>query len=101
MTERKTKAKAIDSFDDIHREYREIFKLDMLDMLLPDGTRFGDAFIVDLMPYADKTMDEIAALLVEAPDEDEADLLDDGDIPTSDTDFISEEEDKNPSGVVR
>ena len=71
------------------------------DMLLPDGTCFGDATLSDLMPYADKTMDEIVALLVD-PDEDEADFIEDGSTPAPDeADFISEEEDENPSGVVR
>lgn len=82
-------------------EIRKIYKLDMLDMLLPNGTRFGDAMLVDLLNlnYADKTMDEIAELLVDAPDEDEAEFFEDGP-NTTEPDFITEEEDENPSGVV-
>ena len=34
-------------------------------------------------------------------EEDEADLLEDGSTPTPDPDFIDEEEDENPKGVVR
>lgn len=78
------------------------------DMLLPDGTPFGDAFPADLLPYADKTMDEIIASLSDPDeDEDEADFLEDGATPApSDddddgADFISEEEDENPTGVIR
>jgi hypothetical protein len=82
----------------------QIAKSYLLDMLLPDGTRFGDAMPVDLLPYADKTMDEIIELLAD-PDEDEADFIEDGATPSpSDedgADFISEEEDANPTGVIR
>jgi hypothetical protein len=35
------------------------------------------------------------------PDEDEAEFLEEGDAPTPEPDFISEEEDENPTGVVR
>jgi Phage portal protein len=35
------------------------------------------------------------------PDTDEADLLEDGSTPTPDPDFITEEEDANPKGIVR
>ena len=63
----------------------------LLDMLLPDGTRFGDAMPVDLAPYADKSMDEIVALLAD-PDEDETDFIEDGSTPTPDPDFIEDDE---------
>lgn len=71
------------------------------DLLLPNGTRFGDAFPCDLLPYAHMTIDEIVASLAD-PDEDEADFIEDGSTPVPDeAEFISEEEDENPSGVIR
>jgi hypothetical protein len=39
---------------------------------------------VDLAPYADKTMEEIIASLV-GPDEEEADFIEDGSAPISET----------------
>jgi hypothetical protein len=86
------------------RSLEEMSKYYVLDMLLPDGTRFGDAMPIDLAPYANKTMEEIVALLAD-PDKDEGDFLEDGASPAPSSedgvDFISEEEDENPTGVIR
>jgi hypothetical protein len=65
----------------------------LLDMLLPDGTRFGDAMPVDLSPYADKTMEELFELLVD-PDHDEVEFIKDpnGHKTTGDVNLVTEEE---------
>ena len=82
---------------ELTKQHREIFKLDMLNMLLPDGTRFGDTMLIDLLNlnYAEKTMDEIAELLVD-PEDDEVDFIEDGDAPTPEPDFIDEQADRSP-----
>lgn len=61
-----------------------IAKSYILDMTLPDGTRFGDAVLVD-PAYAYKTMDDIFELL--GPPND-AGFIEDGSTPTPDPDFI-------------
>lgn len=81
--------------EDYGEEVRKIYRLDMLDMILPDGTRFGDAYLGHLIEYVDMTMDEIAELLVTPPDDedDEADFIEDGSTPNpNDVDFVTEEE---------
>src|SRR5258708_7563396 len=64
------KAKIEGAMPKLIADVRAILKFDMLNMILPNGTRFGDAMPVDLIDYADKTMDELSELLVDPDDED-------------------------------
>lgn len=85
--------------DELETECIEIGKLVLLGMVLPNGTTFGEADSLDLADYGPTIEDMIAKLKPDTSLEDDA--LEDGSTPTPDPDFITEEEDANPKGIVR
>ena len=86
--------------DELEIQCVEIGKLVLLEMVLPNGKTFGEADSIDLANYGPTIEDMMAKLKPDTSLEDDAGL-EDGSTPTADSDFITEEEDENPKGVIR
>ncbi|MGM4885091.1 hypothetical protein AB7813_08120 [Tardiphaga sp. 20_F10_N6_6] len=76
------------------------------ELVMPNGKLLSECTYGELDNFTMGELRKLAGLdfwfaLMAGEDEDEADFVEDGETPTPDPEFISEEDDERPPGVIR